>query len=46
MQKLFSKGIKVPRLLKLTESNYSIEMEYINGPKLKDVINNPAITED
>ncbi len=42
MEKLFKKGIKVPQLLKVNHEEYSIEMEYIDGVKLKDYINDPA----
>lgn len=45
MDKLLKKGIKVPKLLKMSLQNFTIEMEYINGVKLKDFINNPKRSE-
>lgn len=32
-------------VINVDESNYTIEMTYIEGKKLKDHINNPALTE-
>lgn len=46
MEKMFKKGLKVPQLLKLDLENHSIEMEYLSGPKLKDYINDPALTAE
>ena len=46
MKKLESKGVIVPKLLAVDESKYSIEMELIKGQKVKDYINDPAITPE
>ena len=40
------KGIRVPKLLEINEQKRLLEMEYINGQKMKDSINNPTISED
>jgi tRNA A-37 threonylcarbamoyl transferase component Bud32 len=42
--KLAAKGVRVPKLVSINEEKYYIEMEYIEGLKLKDYINDPAIT--
>ena len=41
MDKLLKKGIKVPKLLRINLEQYTIEMEYIKGIKLKDYLNDP-----
>ena len=46
MRKLLQKGINVPKLVKVNEANYSIEMMYVEGVKLKDYINDPSRTEE
>jgi TP53 regulating kinase-like protein len=46
IEKLWKKGMKVPKLLKVNQEDYSIEMEYIDGVKLKDYINDPALSEE
>jgi tRNA A-37 threonylcarbamoyl transferase component Bud32 len=46
MKKLLTKGIRVPKLLEINEEKHLLEMEYISGLKLKDSINNPAISEE
>lgn len=46
MKKLLMKGIRVPKLLEINEKKRLLEMEYINGQKMKDSINNPTISED
>ena len=40
------KGIRVPKLLEINEQKRLLEMEYINGQKMKDSINNPTISEE
>lgn len=44
IKKLAAKGVRVPKLVNVNEDKYYIEMEYIEGPKLKDYINDPALT--
>ena len=46
MKKLLTKGIQVPKLLDVNEEKHTIEMEYIDGLKLKDLINDPLLSEE
>lgn len=46
MEKLRKKGLNVPKLIKVSHEDYSIHMEYIDGPKLKDYINDPALSQE
>lgn len=46
MEKLRKKGLNVPKLIKVSNEDYSIHMEYIDGPKLKDYINDPALSKE
>lgn len=46
MDKLFKKGIRVPQLYKVNNEDFSIEMEYIDGIKLKDHINDPTLNNE
>lgn len=46
MEKLRKKGLNVPKLIKISNEDYSIHMEYIDGPKLKDYINDPALSKE
>lgn len=46
MEKLRKKGLNVPKLIKVSNEDYSIHMEYIDGPKLKDYINDPALSQE
>ena len=43
MKKLLQKGVAVPLLHKVDESNYTIEMVFVEGKKLKDYINDPSL---
>jgi tRNA A-37 threonylcarbamoyl transferase component Bud32 len=45
MEKLWKKGMSVPKLLKINNEAFEISMEYIDGIKLKDYINDPTINE-
>ena len=40
------KGLPVPYITKVDEPNYSFEMVYIEGTKLKDYINDPSLSEE
>jgi TP53 regulating kinase and related kinases len=44
MKRLLQKGVRVPRLLAVDEAEYTIEMEWVAGRKLKDHINDPDIS--
>ena len=44
MRKLLQKGVHVPLITKVDEQNYTIEMIYVEGKKLKDYINDPSLT--
>lgn len=43
MEKLWKKGMHVPKLLKVNNESFEISMEYIDGTKLKDYINDPTL---
>jgi tRNA A-37 threonylcarbamoyl transferase component Bud32 len=45
MEKLWKKGISVPKLFKVNHESFELSMEHIDGTKLKDHINDPSIDE-
>lgn len=45
MEKLWKKGMNVPQLIKVNSDKFEISMEYIDGIKLKDQINDPKLDE-
>lgn len=43
MKRLLQRGVHVPLLIQVDEPNYTIEMGFIPGTKLKDYINDPSL---